>query len=965
MTDRTRSPSSRDPVGSPADGAGVSDDASQSVPSRSGERSTQVGPVGSDGDDATETSLQAGLGSLSADSVEAANQNELRALPVRSRARYQLLGEHARGGLGKISKARDRDLGRDLAIKEMRTPDTASAARFVREALITARLEHPAIVPVHEAGRWENGEPFYAMKLVSGRTLKAVVQQAEGLTARLALLPSVIAVADAIAYAHDQGVIHRDLKASNVIVGAFGETVVIDWGLAKDLNHPDHILGEGQSPRPIDAEQTMAGTVVGTPAYMPPEQARGDDVDARADVYALGALLYYTLSGQAPHGGSAKADILAHARNAPPRPILEVAPGVPPDLAAIVTKAMAREREDRYQTAQALAGDLKRFQTGQLVSAHQYSLAQRALRWVRKHRGVTALSALFVVVAAVGVTSFVLREQRLRHEAEGQRDRADQQTLALLEQQGRSELAAGRPFRASVYLTEALKRSPASLALRGLVTQAVRPMATLQRVLTGHEHDVPSVAYSKQGDRLLSASTDKTARIWSADTGEQLVVLRGFDKHIEHASFSADGSLVVSASGGKAHVHDSRTGALLRTFDAKDVSYRVWFTPDDKHLVLGGWSGFLRVIDAVSGAVVFQGQPHTDRITAAAFDPVHDRFYLADYDRVTSAWDLKTFRQLYRITDHANELSDVAVSHDGQFLVTMVTASHDGVIRTWLLSSGAQLSAVDMPQEGKAMASAVRGDGKQMAVSAVGGKIYVWDLSRPDYEVIERDTMTRETFYPSLYTPDRTRFVVAGHEGLVELRDARTRQVVGGFRAPEAVFSTATNADGSRILASTQMDGRYQPFLWDAIGGTLIGLLPGHAKSAYNVASTWDGTRFATSSYDGIVRLFDAEDGSPQGMIRVDETVRLSAVTFSPDGSVIAAANENGKLTFAALGASHLHVGVGFDSVRSSGEKLPAANRVPKGRRMVWRLPLRRRHPGAEVDHRRSPHLDPGRGVQP
>jgi eukaryotic-like serine/threonine-protein kinase len=958
MTDRSKNPSSpapvvpsgrgasalaahgsapEDPSAASASGsAAIRDDSSPSAPSRSGERSTQAGPAGNDGTAATETSLHAGLGSLSADSVKAAHQNELRALPVRSRARYELLGEHARGGLGKIFRARDRDLGRELAIKEMRTPDTASAARFVREALITARLEHPAIVPVHEAGRWENGEPFYAMKLVSGRTLKAVVQQEAGLTARLALLPSVIAVADAIAYAHDQGVIHRDLKASNVIVGAFGETVVIDWGLAKDLHRPDDILAEGQSPYRVDAEQTIAGTVVGTPAFMPPEQARGEEVDARADVYALGGLLYYTLSGTAPHGGNSREDILARARNAPPRPLAEVVPGLPPDLAAIVAKAMAREPEDRYQTAQALAGDLKRFQTGQLVSAHQYSLAQRALRWVRRHRGVTALSAFFVVVAAVGVTSFVLREQRLRREAEGQRDRADQQTLALLEQQGRSELAAGRPFRASVYLTEALKRRPDSLALRGLVTQAVRPMATLQRVLTGHEHDVTSVAYSKQGDRLLTASTDKTARLWSATTGEQLLVLRSADKHIEHASFSGDGSLVVTASGGKARVHDSRSGALLRTFDAKDVSYRVWFTPDDKHLVLGGWAGFVRVIDAVTGAVVYQGQPHTDRIYAAAFDPVRGRFYLAGFDRVTSIWDLKTFRPLRRITDHANELSDVVVSHDGDFLVTiesnsdmqvrnaetgdrlhtirlpfgtrfaagsfspddrtLITRSHDGVVRTWLVSSGAQLGAVDLPQEGKAMGSAVRAAGTQLYVGAVGGKIYVWDLSRPDYEVIERDTMTRETLYPSHYTPDRTRFVLAGHEGRMELRDVRTREVVGGFRAPDAVFSTATNADGSRILASTQEDGRYQPYLWDAISGTLIGLLPGHTKSVYNVASTWDGTRFATSSYDGIVRLFDAEDGSPQGMIRVDEAVRLSAVTFSPDGSVIAAVNENGKL---------------------------------------------------------------------
>jgi len=151
------------------------------------------------------------------------------------RQRYHVLGEHGRGGLGRVSRARDRDLHRDVAIKELITRTSVNELRFRREALITARLEHPNIVPVHEAGRWDDGTPFYAMKLVSGRPLRELIAERTTVEARIGLLHHVIAVADAMAYAHNRNIIHRDLKPANVIVGDFGETIVIDWGLAKDL----------------------------------------------------------------------------------------------------------------------------------------------------------------------------------------------------------------------------------------------------------------------------------------------------------------------------------------------------------------------------------------------------------------------------------------------------------------------------------------------------------------------------------------------------------------------------------------------------------------------------------------------------------------------------------------------------------------------------------------------------------
>src|ERR1041384_2237374 len=162
------------------------------------------------------------------------------AVPVvvrhRDPERYDIVGEHGRGGLGRVSRAHDVELGRDVAIKELLSHGHVKEVRFLREAMITARLEHPSIVPVHEAGRWPDGTPFYAMKLVAGRPLRDLITERRTVERRLGLLHHVIAVADAIAYAHGRSIIHRDLKPANVIVGDFGETIVIDWGLAKDLS---------------------------------------------------------------------------------------------------------------------------------------------------------------------------------------------------------------------------------------------------------------------------------------------------------------------------------------------------------------------------------------------------------------------------------------------------------------------------------------------------------------------------------------------------------------------------------------------------------------------------------------------------------------------------------------------------------------------------------------------------------
>ena len=389
-------------------------------------------------------------------------------LPLADPAQYVAEREVARGGMGRIIAAHDRHLGRPVALKELLHGDPEQAARFRREALITARLQHPAIIPVYQAGRWPSGEPFYAMKLVSGRPLDRVIADARTLPERLALLPSILVAVEAIAYAHSRRVVHRDLKPANVLVGDFGEIVVIDWGLAKDLDAPTEddvasadgrvtapALGSrrpaapaspavdsgpirksasGSGARSTGADTggslTVAGAVMGTPAYMPPEQARGEAVDERADVFSLGAMLYHTLAGAPPYAARTATDVIAHAIAGKVVPLSARKTGAPPDLIAIVEHAMANDPADRYPTAQALAEELRRFQTGQLVAAHDYSLGERIARFVRRHRAAVTVSAIALVAFAVLGTLAVRRIVAERDDANAQRNLAERRRAA-------------------------------------------------------------------------------------------------------------------------------------------------------------------------------------------------------------------------------------------------------------------------------------------------------------------------------------------------------------------------------------------------------------------------------------------------------------------------------------------------------------------------------------------------------
>lgn len=430
-----------------------------------------------------------------AGAAEAMHPDYLELLTV-SDGHYVQGVELARGGMGRILLARDRRLGRTVALKEILNATGDDARRFEREARITARLQHPSIVNVHEAGVWPSGKPFYAMTLVRGRSFDKVIAEARTLDERLALLPNVLAVADAMAYVHGEGVIHRDLKPGNILVGRFGETVVVDWGLAKDLADGH----ESQQPRPERAasrgDMTTAGAVMGTPAYMPLEQAEGRSVDPRADVYAIGAILFHVLSGEPPYTGASALEVLAAVRRAPPVPLAVRQPGVPPEVLTIVERAMAREPALRYPSARELAGDLRRYQTGQLVGAHRYSLGQLLRRWLHRHRAALSVAgfatAVLLVLGVIGLQR-ILAAERLA---------TRQRTLA---QQSRGEAEELLGFMLGDLRDKLTPLGRLDL-LDGVAKKAVGYYGTMREDLTDSELEKRALAHRNVGDVLSELS---------------------------------------------------------------------------------------------------------------------------------------------------------------------------------------------------------------------------------------------------------------------------------------------------------------------------------------------------------------------------------------------------------------------------------------------------------------------------
>src|SRR5262245_9031324 len=775
------------------------------------------------------------------------------------RSRYALKGELARGGMGAILKVWDEDLRRSLAMKVIlgktegtsETPpvDRRLLARFLEEAQVTGQLDHPGIVPVHELGLDAEGRVYFTMKLVKGRDLRAIFElvfaEQEGWNETRAL-GVLLKVCEAMAYAHAKGVIHRDLKPANVMVGGFGEVYVMDWGLARVLGRADqHDLRLREAETPLTSVKTerreereeapdsplftMDGDVVGTPAYMPPEQALGavERLSPRSDVYAIGAMLYHLLARHMPYvppgGRMTNRMVLAAVTQGPPAPLATQRRDAPAELVAIVERAMAREPERRYRDTLELAGDLRAYLEHRVVSAYETGAWAETKKWVQRNKGLAASLAAAVLLLIVGLTASLVFKARADERAADllvanttiqQREAVAQKARAEADERTRE--ARESLYVAAVTGAQSARRLNEPANVRRLLDSAPEELRNWEWHYLDAVSDTSlltleggnSASFSPDGSRIVTASQDGTMRVWDAVSCKELARLEGHTGWVYSARFSTDGARIVSAS--------------------FDKTARVW--------------------DSTSGKELARLEGHTGAVTLASFSPDGSRIVSASpesSDGTARVWDATSGKELLRLRTGYS----VLFSPDGARIASVL---RDQTVLVWDATSGEELTKLK-GDRGLGLLS-FSPDGLRIVTRSEGGTARVFD-SASGKELARLEGHSNVVSLAS-FSSDGLRIVSASSDGTARVWDAISgKELVRLEGHSNVVWLASFSSDGLRIV-SASLDGTAR--VWDASSGKEFARLEGHTESITSASFSPDGSRILTASRDNTARIWDA-----------------------------------------------------------------------------------------------------------
>jgi WD40 repeat protein/serine/threonine protein kinase len=689
--------------------------------------------------------------------------------------RFLPLRPHARGGLGAVFVALDPELNRQVALKELlahRAHDPASQARFLLEAELTGRLEHPGIVPIYGLGRYADGRPYYAMRFIEGETLRSAIDRfhdpsqaapAPGGTelAFRRLLGSLVDACNAVAYAHSRGVVHRDLKPDNIMLGRFGETLVVDWGIAKLVDE----LGAGAPDSPAlqsrekEASLTLPGSVVGTPRYMSPEQAAGElhRVGPASDIYGLGATLYCLLVGNSPFPSDDAKRVLNHVRSGVFPAPRRVRRDVDPALEAICLRAMSLQPEDRHASALVLAQELETW----LADVRYRGEHERALNQMRGSLARLSLERAY---------GFLEREKH----AEGM-----------------------------LWLARALEHAPSELeqTVRAALSGWHGAAKMLERNLR-HRGAVHALAFCPEGRRLATASHDGSARLWDVATGAPLGVPLGHDGPVRTIAFHPTGNTVVTAGDdGQLKEWDAVTGELKDLPLAVGASVlEVCFSADGSTLATRCEAGEAVLWNAATRQPIRSSPGSSAGLHAIAFAPDGLTIAVSLEAGDVVLWDVATARRFGTLFRHEAAVPALAFSPDGR---TLLTGCRDGKARLWEVDR--TLAEATFDHRAAITQLDFSPGGGVIATAGEDGTARLWDTAtvRPIGEPLAH----RERVDCLAFSPDGTILATGSRDGTARLWDTQTGLAIAPPLVHHgAVAALAFNLDGRR-LATGSADG--------------------------------------------------------------------------------------------------------------------------------------------------------------
>ncbi|MHC4518612.1 MAG: WD40 repeat domain-containing serine/threonine protein kinase, partial [Planctomycetota bacterium] len=868
---------------------------------------------------------------------------------------YELLELTGEGGMGLVYLAEQKEpVRRRVAFKVIKPGMDSKQVigRFEAERQALAVLDHPNIAHVFDAGTTDTGRPYFVMEYVRGMSITRYCDEHKlDIEQRLRLFEQVC---EGVHHAHQKGIIHRDLKPSNILVSVHGDRAIpkiIDFGVAKAITQPltDKTF------------ITLQGHLLGTPEYMSPEQVdlATQDIDTRSDIYSLGVVLYELLTGVLPFESEAferagLAEIQQTIREMEPASpslrltdlgeqaktiaarrgtqVIALARRLHRELEWIPLKAMRKDRCRRYRSASEMADDVRNYLAGLPLLAGPETTIYRVQKFVRKHAGSVGAAILVAVVIVLGLIVSVwqatvatdAKNEALRAKAEKdrqtqiavqERDNAlvaqrqaerQRQRAEASEQQAQNLLYAANMNVAqhaweqnNVGRLRQLLEETATFPHRGFEWYYWQRQAHLEIRTFRHRARVWSIAFSPDGQRIVTAGTDGTAKIWEATSGKELLTLQGhsypiasvamssdpdswgvYGGHIWSAGFSADGQRIATGSSDTtARVWDASSGKELLTLKGhSSVLWSVGFSPDDQRIVTASDDGTAKVWQADNGEELLTLEGHAGPVWSAAFSPDSQRIVTGSSGGTAKVWEASSGKELLTLQGPTAGLVSAAFSPDGQ---RIVTGSDDGTAKVWDASSGEELLTLKGHSDAL-LSVAFSPDGERIVGGGMGNAARVWDASSGE----ELPTLKghSDAVLSVAFSPDGRRVATGSQDSTAKLWDATGAKEQIALRGHSSVIRSVAFSPDSQQVCTGSLDGT--AILWDTDDGRQLLRLEGHKDGIKSVAFSPDGQWIITGSDDQTAKVWEAQGGKELLTLQ-GHSSKILSTAFSPDGQRI------------------------------------------------------------------------------